>query len=58
MPYAVFQIDRRFGYFPKDAVKVDEIYANTEKEVATQVIFPLYYSMNFRPTECMVIDVY
>ncbi|XP_071238403.1 cTAGE family member 5 isoform X3 [Salvelinus alpinus] len=29
-------IDRRFGYFPKDAVKVDEIYANTEKEVATQ----------------------
>ncbi|XP_029568976.1 cTAGE family member 5 isoform X6 [Salmo trutta] len=29
-------IDRRFGYFPKDAVKVAEIYANTEKEVATQ----------------------
>ncbi|XP_055721214.1 transport and Golgi organization protein 1 homolog isoform X4 [Salvelinus fontinalis] len=29
-------IDRQFGYFPKDAVKVDEIYANTEKEVATQ----------------------
>ncbi|XP_070983853.1 cTAGE family member 5 isoform X7 [Oncorhynchus clarkii lewisi] len=29
-------IDRRFGYFPKDAVKVDEIYANTETEVATQ----------------------
>ncbi|CAB1335399.1 unnamed protein product [Coregonus sp. 'balchen'] len=29
-------IDRRFGYFPKDAVKVDEIHAKTEKEVATQ----------------------
>ncbi|XP_064881830.1 cTAGE family member 5 isoform X2 [Oncorhynchus nerka] len=29
-------IDRQFGYFPKDAVKVDEIYSNTEKEVATQ----------------------
>uniref|UniRef100_A0A8C8D0J9 SH3 domain-containing protein n=1 Tax=Oncorhynchus tshawytscha TaxID=74940 RepID=A0A8C8D0J9_ONCTS len=29
-------IDRRFGYFSKDAVEVDEIYSNTEKEVATQ----------------------
>ncbi|KAL0969710.1 hypothetical protein UPYG_G00231200 [Umbra pygmaea] len=29
-------IDRRFGYFPKDAVEVEELYANTEKVVATK----------------------
>uniref|UniRef100_A0A8C8D159 SH3 domain-containing protein n=1 Tax=Oncorhynchus tshawytscha TaxID=74940 RepID=A0A8C8D159_ONCTS len=34
-------IDRRFGYFSKDAVEVDEIYSNTEKEVATQVLSSL-----------------
>uniref|UniRef100_A0A8C6T0S1 SH3 domain-containing protein n=1 Tax=Neogobius melanostomus TaxID=47308 RepID=A0A8C6T0S1_9GOBI len=30
-------IDRKFGYFPKHAVKEEEIYAKTEKILETQV---------------------
>lgn len=32
-----FQIDKQFGYFPKDAVQEEQIYATMEKIVETQV---------------------
>lgn len=32
-----FQIDKQFGYFPKDAVKEEQVYATIEKVVETQV---------------------
>lgn len=32
-----FQIDKQFGYFPKDAVKEEQVHAAVEKVVETQV---------------------
>lgn len=34
-----FQIDKQFGYFPKDAVKIDEVFVDEKKEIemSTQV---------------------
>lgn len=32
-----FQIDKQFGYFPKDAVREEHVHATMEKVVATQV---------------------
>lgn len=36
-----FQTDKQFGYFPKDAVKIDEVFVDEEKEIemSTQVRF-------------------
>lgn len=28
-----FQIDKQFGYFPKDAVEVDEVFVDEKKEI-------------------------
>lgn len=33
----LFQIDKQFGYFPKDAVQEEEVHATMEKVVETQV---------------------
>lgn len=33
----IFQIGRQFGYFPKDAVKEEQVHAAVEKVVETQV---------------------
>lgn len=37
----VFQIDKQFGYFRKDAVKLDEVFVDEKKEIemSTQVRF-------------------
>ena len=32
-----FQIDKQFGYFPKDAVQEEDVQAATVQVVATQV---------------------
>lgn len=34
----LFQIDKEFGYFPKDAVQEEEVHTTVEKVVETQVI--------------------
>ncbi|KAF0044637.1 hypothetical protein F2P81_003795 [Scophthalmus maximus] len=34
--YTAFPIDKQFGYFPKDAVKEEQVYATIEKVVETQ----------------------
>lgn len=35
--FFIFQIDKQFGYFPKDAVKEEQVHAAVEKVVETQV---------------------
>lgn len=32
-----FQIDKQFGYFPKDAVQEEEVFATMRKVLETQV---------------------
>lgn len=29
----VFQIDKQFGYFARDAVKIDEVFVDEKKEM-------------------------